>query len=68
MPEKQSQPGGKPTRDAVNDEDGPHSSRHAPRDRAQDANTSTRRRPSQDVDPDSAESLVDRDDTIGDDR
>ena len=45
------------------DEDGPHSSGDLPRDRAQDAHTPKDRRPSNDVDPDSAESMVDRDDT-----
>ena len=67
MPEKQPEPETWPKRDDVTDEDGPHSSRNAPRDRAHDADTSKPRRPSQDVDPDSAESTVDRDDSSGDD-
>lgn len=52
-----------PKRDEVSDEDGPHTSHDVPRDRAQDARTSKGERRSQDVDPDSAESQVDRDDT-----
>ena len=67
MPEKKSEPDAWPKRDDVGDEDGPHSSRDLPRDRAKDDRKRTGERPSQDVDPDSAESTVDRDDAVGDD-
>jgi hypothetical protein len=64
--EKQPEPGAWPERDDVNDEDGPHTSQNMPPDSAQDARRTERRDRSQDVDPDSAESSVDRDDMVGD--
>jgi hypothetical protein len=45
------------------EEDGPHSSHDTPRNRAHDAPSGRRKPRSQDVDPDSAASQVERDDT-----
>ena len=65
MPEKQHQPDTWPPRDEVSDEDGPHRNQDVSRESAKDSGASRRERRSQDVDPDSAESMVDRDDSIG---
>lgn len=54
-----------PKRDQVSDGAGPHATQDSPRDRAQDARRRTERPRSHDVDPDSADSQVDRDDTSG---
>jgi hypothetical protein len=62
VPEKRNESDVWPKRDEVSDEDGPHSSRDIPHDRAEDARSRTGKSRSQDVDPDSAESAVDRDD------
>jgi hypothetical protein len=53
-----------PKRDDVGDEDGPRRSQDVGKDHAQDARRHDRQ--SKDVDPDSAESSVDRDDRTGD--
>jgi hypothetical protein len=66
VPQKQPEPNTWQKRDDVSDEDGPHTTRDVPRQRAEDAGTSKRKRPSQDVDPDSAESTVDREDGVDD--
>ena len=66
MPDTRSQPDEWPNRDHVSDEDGPDASRDVPRDRAQNAPRGKNNSASQDVDPDSAESQVDRDDSVGD--
>ena len=63
MSEKKSKTDEWPKRDEITDEDGPHPSRDVPRDRANDARTSKGEQPSRDIDPDSAESMIDRDDT-----
>ena len=64
MPDKRPDQDVWPKRDDVGDEDGPHSSQDAGRDNAEDARRHDRG--SKDVDPDSAESSVDRDDRTGD--
>lgn len=64
VPEKHNERDAWPTRDHVSNEDGPHPSRDVPRDSAQDARASKRERRSTDIDPDSAESMVDRDDSV----
>ena len=65
MPDKKPEHNESPKRDHVSDEERPHSTHNTPRDRAHDAPSRTGRSRSQDVDPDSAESDVDRDDTGG---
>jgi hypothetical protein len=64
VPEKRPVPDADPKRDQAS-EDGPHSNRSTPRDSAQDAQRKNRKEGSQDVDPDSAESEVDREDSAG---
>lgn len=59
MPENTPEPDASTPRE----DDGPHSSHDTPRDRAPDAPGGRRKPRSQDVDPDSAASQVERDDT-----
>jgi hypothetical protein len=66
MPEKKPESETWPTRDEVTDEDGPRSSRDIPRERAEDARRHKGGPRSQDVDPDSARSPIDRDDASDD--